>query len=44
MTEPRKLTKEEQKIIEEVERYEGRKLGDQEINLALKQARAIGEL
>jgi hypothetical protein len=39
-----KLTPEEQKIIDFVEKNKGRKLTEQEINLSLEQARAIGEL
>jgi hypothetical protein len=43
MTDEKKLTPEEQKIID-LEKYKGRKLTEQEINLSLEQARAIGEL
>ena len=38
------LTPEEQAIIDLVEKYEGRTLTEQEINLALDQAREMGEL
>ena len=37
-------TTEERKLIRNLERIEGRKLTEQEINLSLDQARAIGEL
>jgi hypothetical protein len=37
-------SKEEQQIIDVVEKSKGRKLTEQEINLALDQARSIGEL
>lgn len=39
-----KLSDEEKAIIDAIEKYEGRKLSEQEINLSLKQARAVGEL
>ena len=39
-----KLTPEERAIIDLVEKYEGRTLTEQEINLALDQAREMGEL
>ena len=35
---------EEQEIIAMLERTKGRKLTEQEINLSLEQARALGEL
>lgn len=38
------LSAEERAIINAIEEYEGRSLTEQEINLSLKQARAIGEL
>jgi hypothetical protein len=38
------MTPEEQALIDWLERYKGRKLTQQEINLALEQARQIGEL
>ena len=44
MAEKKKPTPEEQEIIDFVEKSKGRKLTPQEINLSLKQARAIGEL
>jgi hypothetical protein len=37
-------TADEQEIIKTLERLKGRKLTDQEINLSLEQARALGEL
>jgi hypothetical protein len=40
----KKLTPDEQAIIDFVEKSKGRKLSRQEVNLSLKQARAIGEL
>jgi hypothetical protein len=41
----RRLDKDEQRIIDFIERVNGgRKLTQQEINLSLEQARAIGEL
>ena len=49
-TQPRKpaekqqLTAEEADLIKTLERLEGRKPTEQEINLSLDQARAIGEL
>jgi hypothetical protein len=39
-----KLGPAEQDLIETLERFEGRKLTQQEINLALAQAKAIGDL
>jgi hypothetical protein len=39
-----RLTAEEQAIIDSVERYNGRPLTPQEINLSLELARALGEL
>ena len=42
--EKRQLTAEEADLIKTLERLEGRKLTEQEINLSLDQARAIGEL
>lgn len=41
---PRRLTPEEKAIIIQVEQYEGRVLTQKEINLALQQAREVGEL
>jgi hypothetical protein len=35
---------EQQQLIKDLERLKGRKLSEQEANLSLKQARAIGEL
>jgi len=35
---------EEKEIIEALEKHRGKKLSPQEVNLALKQARALGEL
>ena len=43
-TEKQQLTAEEADLIKTLERMEGRKLTEQEINLSLDQARAIGEL
>jgi hypothetical protein len=40
----RQYTADEQSIIDLVERTKGRKLTQQEINLSLDQARALGEL
>jgi len=37
-------TPEEQQFISQMERLEGRSLTEQEANLALEQARALGEL
>jgi hypothetical protein len=37
------MTDSERKLIEYLERDEGRKLTGQEVNLALEQARAFGE-
>ena len=38
------LSKDEQRIIDFCERVGGRKLTPQEVNLALEQARALGEI
>jgi len=38
------MTPEENRIIKDLEALKGRKLTQQEINLALDQARAIGDL
>jgi len=38
------MTPEEEEIVEALERSRGRKLTPEEVNLSLKQARAIGEL
>jgi hypothetical protein len=40
----RRLDKDEQRIIDFCERVGGRKLTPQEVNLALEQARALGEI
>jgi hypothetical protein len=40
----RRLTADEQRIIAFIERTRGRKLTEQEINLSLEQAKALGEL
>ena len=42
--EKRQLTADEADLIKTLERLEGRKPTEQEINLSLDQARAIGEL
>jgi hypothetical protein len=40
----RKLNPDEQRVVNATEKYFGRPLTEQEINLALEQARAIGEI
>jgi hypothetical protein len=44
MTARKKYSPEEQEIIDYLEKSRGRPLTEQEINLSLAQARAIGEL
>ena len=41
---PKLRSPEEQEIIAMLERHWGRKMTEQEINVSLKQARAVGEL